>query len=224
MIIYGASGHGKVVEDIVEAMGQEVTCFVDANAALHAVHGIRVVQAVPAGDEPLLIAIGDNATRKRIATALRVPFATAVHPAAIVSPRVDLGEGTVVMAGAIVQADARIGHHCIVNTGASVDHECRLGDFVHISPHATLCGNVSVGEGTWVGAGAVVIQGVRLGRWAVIGAGAVITADVPDFSVAVGNRPRKLIRGYYKRFFTEEADTDTPQATRTGADAPTSKA
>lgn len=209
MIIYGASGHGKVVQDIAEAMGQDVTCFVDQNAALHAVHGIPVVQAVPEGDEPLLIAIGDNATRKRIAHTLHAPFATAVHPAALVSPRAEIAEGSVVMAGAIIQSDAIIGRHCIVNTGASVDHECRLGDYVHISPHATLCGNVSVGEGTWVGAGAVVIQGIRLGRWAVVGAGAVVTADVPDFSVIVGNRPRKLIRGYYKRFFTEEGQPDT---------------
>lgn len=198
MIIYGASGHGKVIEDIVEAMGQRVTCFVDDNASLHEVHDIPVVRSSDSYDEPLIIAIGNNATRKRIAESINAHYATAVHPKAIISPRATIGEGSVVMAGAIVQTDAVIGRHCIINTGVSVDHECQIGDYVHLSPHSTLCGNVHVGEGSWIGAGSTVIQGISIGKWVVVGAGSVITEDIPDYALVFGNRPYVLKKDYYK--------------------------
>lgn len=199
MIIYGASGHGKVVEDIVEAMGQKVSCFVDDNQSVDSVHGIPVIHRYQPTAEPVIIAIGSNATRKRLAEKLEAHYAIAVHPSAVVSPRANIGDGTVVMAGAIVQTDAVIGNHCIINTGASVDHECRIGNFAHLSPHATLCGNVAVGEGTWIGAGATIIQGIHIGKWAVVGAGSVITNDVPDYALVLGNRQFTIKEDYYKQ-------------------------
>lgn len=210
MIIYGASGHGKVIEDIVLQGGGSVSCFVDDNAALTELHGIPVRHAIPAGsNEPLLIAIGSNATRKRVAAKLDgARFATAVHPAAILSPRATIGEGTIVMAAAILQTDVAVGQHCIINTGASVDHECRLADYVHLSPHATLCGNVTVGEGTWVGAAATVIQGIHIGRWCVIGAGSVITHDIPDYTLVAGSRQYVIKKDYYKQKITETLNRD----------------
>lgn len=203
MIIYGASGHGKVVADLAHAAGITVTCFADDNDALDSVDGIMVRHGMTEFREPVVIAIGDNATRRRIALRLPATFATAIHPTAIVSPRAAIGEGTVVMAGAIVQADATIGRHSIVNTGTSVDHECRIGDFTHLSPHATLCGNVTVGEGTWVGAGATVIQGITIGRWCVVGAGSVITRDIPDCTLVAGNRQYVIKKDYYKQKITD---------------------
>lgn len=185
--LYGASGHAKVVVDIVEAMGVRVAGLIDDDERVRELLGIPVLHSYDGGS-PLIVSIGSNPIRKQLAESVDARFATAVHPSAVVSPRASVGEGTVVMQGAVVQSDARIGRHCIVNTCASVDHECRIGDYVHISPHAALCGNVTVGEGTWVGAGATVIQGVRIGRWCMIGAGSVVTRDVPDGWLAVGNR------------------------------------
>lgn len=189
--LFGASGHGKVIMDIIRANGDEVGCFYD-DMPKGEMAGVRVVETgSSAVDAPVIVSIGDNMARKRVVSRLNVEFASAVHPAAVVSPSSKISEGTVVMQGAIVQADAQIGRHCIINTGASVDHDCRIGDFVHISPHATLCGNVEVGEGTWIGAGAVVIQGIRIGKWSVIGAGSVVVKDIPDGVVASGNPCRE---------------------------------
>lgn len=185
--LYGAGGHAKVVLDILAACGVQVPAIVDGNPALDQLKGIPVVHEW-ADMSPLIIAIGGNAVRKKIAEELPASFGTAIHPSAVVSPCAEIGEGTVVMQNATVQADARIGRHCIVNTASSIDHECQFGDYVHVSPHATLCGNVRVGEGTWIGAGATVIQGVSIGRWSVVGAGTVVTHDIPDGVIAVGNK------------------------------------
>ena len=188
MYLYGAGGHAKVILDILEAQGYEVTGVVDDNPALTEFMGKPVLHGVKEVS-PVIISIGINGTRRKVVEKLNptTVYGTAIHPIAIVSPHATIEEGTVVMQGAIVQTGTQIGKHCIINTGASVDHDCVLENFVHISPHATLCGDVKVGEGTWIGAGAVVIQGIRIGKNCVIGAGSVVCKDVPDGVKAYGN-------------------------------------
>ncbi len=187
MFLYGASGHGKVIKDILQARNMPFEGFIDDNPQIDSLCGAPVFHSTENVDE-VIVSIGVNATRKKIVEKLNCHYPIAIHPSAVCSDSVSIGEGTVVMAGVIINSESIIGKHCIVNTGASVDHECCLGDFVHISPHATLCGNVSVGEGSWIGAGSTIIQGVKVGRWCVIGAGSVVTKDIPDGYLAVGNR------------------------------------
>lgn len=193
MYLYGASGHGKVIKEILDSQGIFVNGFIDDNPNINHIIGLPVKHTIEKKD-CIIISIGDNKTRKRISERIECRIAKAAfHSTAIISKSVTLGIGTVVMAGAIVNAESIIGEHCIINTGASVDHDCRIDNYVHISPHATLCGNVNVGEGSWIGAGAIIIQGVKIGRWCVIGAGSVITKDIPDNHLAVGNRLKKIV-------------------------------
>lgn len=188
MILYGASGHCRVVIDIVEALGLHIDYIVDDNLDLHELLGYEVRRNSGVYDEAL-ITIGQNWTRKHVVDRLKVNrYLTAVHPTAIISPHASIGYGTVVMQGAIVQSSAKIGNHCIVNTGASVGHDVELGDFVHVASHATITGGAVIGEGTWIGAGAVIRQGVHIGAWTMIGAGSVVVDDIPDGVVAFGNK------------------------------------
>lgn len=186
--LFGASGHAKVVMDIIAAQGDTAGVLYDDAPHCATLHGHTVLKASDHAPEgPLVISIGSNRVRKMIAERHALRYATALHPGAIVASSAGIGCGSVVMQGAIIQSDASIGDHCIVNSGASVDHDCRIGNFVHLSPHSTLCGNVTVGEGTWIGAGATVIQGINIGRWCTIGAGAVVVRDIPDGATAYGN-------------------------------------
>lgn len=191
MYLYGASGHAKVIMDILKSLNLPIEGLIDDNLKLHEVCGIPVFHENK-GFSPLIISIGNNSIRKKIASHLHVEFGTVVHPTAILSPSVRIGEGSVVMQGAILQAEVEVGRHCIINTGASVDHEGVIGDYVHLSPHVTLCGNVHVGEGTWIGAGATVIQGVKIGKWCIVGAGTLVRHDIPDGVMVVGNDCRMV--------------------------------
>lgn len=187
MYLYGASGHAKVIMDILRANNETIEALFDDDESVTRLLDSPVLRSSEV-QGPLIISIGNNEVRCKLASSLTVPFGKAIHPSAIVSEYATVEEGSVVMQGAIIQSGVNIGKHCIINTGASVDHECTIEDFVHISPHSTLCGNVSVGEGTWIGAGSVVIPGVKIGKWSIIGAGSVVTKDIPDRVLAVGNR------------------------------------
>lgn len=192
--LFGASGHAKVIKDIIDAQGDVVGCLYDDNPHCADIHGKPVYKASETDVKgSLVISIGSNRVRKLISERYQLVYAIAIHPKAIVSPTVTIGEGTVVMHGAIIQSDAKIGRHCIINTGASVDHECQIGDYVHISPHVTLCGNVHVGEGSWIGAGTIIIPGIKIGKWCTIGAGSVVINDIPDYTTAVGNPCKRIL-------------------------------
>lgn len=189
--LFGASGHAKVVMDIIDAQGDKVACLYDDNPHFDDIHGKRVVKASTYDIEgPMIISIGSCRVRKLISERYNVEFATAIHPKSIISDYVEIGEGTVIMPGAIINADVKVGRHCIINTKASIDHECTIGDFVHLAPGATLSGNVEVGECSWVGVGACVKQGIKIGKNCMIGAGAVVVKDIPDNSTAYGNPAR----------------------------------
>jgi acetyltransferase EpsM len=196
MYLYGASGHSKVIIDILKQQQVVVEAVLDDTPKSDFIYGIPVVKAseiILDAEAVLMVSIGNNAFRKRIAESLNVRFYTAIHSSAVVSPETILGTGTVVMPNAVINAFSTLGKHCIVNSGAIVEHDCILENYVHISPNAALAGGVSVGEGTQIGIGTSVIQGIKIGKWATIGAGTVIIEDVPDYAVVVGN-PGKIIK------------------------------
>lgn len=191
MYLYGASGHGRVIKEIVEAQGGSVSGFIDDNASLSSYDGVPVAHNSE-GASPMIVSIGSNAVRKKVVEKLNCKFGVAIHPTAVVSPSAEIGEGTVIMAGAIINAGAKIGKHCIINTGASVDHECVVGDYAHIAPHATLCGLVHVGEGTLMGVGSCAIPCIKIGSWSTVGAGSAVVRDVEDGATVIGVPAKRI--------------------------------
>ena len=195
IILNGGGGHAKVVLDVLLSHGIIVPAIVDEKFTgdLYGVPRMKEYDPSFEPDACFIIAIGDNAIRKRVVESTKHRFANAIHNSAIISSKVTIGLGNMILHGAIVQAQTKIGNHVIINTGAQVDHDCVVEDYAHIAPGVVLCGSVSVGEGTLVGAGSTVIPGKKIGKWATIGAGAVVVSDIPDFAIAVGN-PARIIK------------------------------
>ena len=193
MYLFGASGHGKVIKEIIEANGGQVEAFVDDNKEVNECAGLPVLHDAM-GLSPMIVSIGINRIRKVIVERLSslslqpstLSFPTAIHPSAVVSSSAMIGQGTVVMAGAVINADTVVGRHCIVNTGATVDHDCVIEDYCHIAPGVHISGGTHVGEGTWIGVGSCVIQYLNIGKNCMIGAGSVVVKDIPDNVTAFG--------------------------------------
>jgi len=196
IFLRGAGSQAKVILEILEVLKQDCAGIFDDNPDIKDVLGYPVLgswdPALMSEDAKMILAIGNNAVRRKMAETMGCEWATAIHPSANISTRCSIDPGTVVMAGVSINTCAVIGSHAIINTNASVDHDCKVGDYVHISPNAALAGHVTVGEGTHIGIGSSVKQGVKIGRWSVIGAGTVVIRDVPDNVVVVGNPGRIL--------------------------------
>ncbi|MGL5741953.1 MAG: acetyltransferase [Legionella sp.] len=203
LAILGASGHGKVVADAALHSGwSHVVFFDDRWPELQRIGNWDVVGDTAAllvnssAYDAVIVAIGANTTRLQKINALidaGIPLATIVHPAAIISPYVEIELGTVVSAGAIINIDCSVGKGCIINTGATVDHDCKLGDGVHISPGAHLAGNVHVSHLSWVGIGSSIRQKISIGSEVIVGAGAAVVTNVHDNCTVVGV-PARVIK------------------------------
>ena len=201
IFVFGASGHAKVVIDVIERQSLfTVACLVDDDASLwgNQIYGYKVVggrgEISSSKAKRGIVAIGNNAARSAVADWLKsngYELITAVHPSAQIARGVSLGNGTVVMAGAIINSDTVIGQNVIVNTQAGVDHDCVVGNGVHLAPKVTLCGTVRIDDLAFIGAGATVIPNLSIGRESIVGAGATVLKNVPPHTSVVGT-PAKI--------------------------------
>ena len=194
LVIIGASGHGKVIADIAVKNGYEEIVFLDDDESIKECAGFPVVGKSCEATRMLgdkIVAIGNAKIRERIQSELE-NVVTLIHPAAVISRRVEISEGSVVMAGVVINSDAVIGKGCIINTGASVDHDCKIEDFAHISVGAHVAGTCCISRRTWIGAGATVSNNVNICGDCMIGAGAVVIKDIDKPGTYVGIPARKI--------------------------------
>ena len=188
LVIIGASGHGKVIADIAIRNGYEDIVFLDDDQNVKECVGFPVIGKTSKAKEidgDKIVAIGNPKVRERIQEEISRVI-TLIHPNAVISRRVEIGEGSVVMAGAVINSDAVIGKGCIINTGASVDHDCVICDFTHVSVGAHVAGTCHIGERTWIGAGATVSNNVNICSDCMVGAGAVVIKDIDKPGTYVG--------------------------------------
>jgi sugar O-acyltransferase (sialic acid O-acetyltransferase NeuD family) len=200
--IVGYSGHAYVVVDIFLNAGRLVTAYCDAEEkTLNPYHltylgkESEVISKLKKFD--YFACVGHNGIREKIHTQLSQYLGNpinAIHPSAVISASVKMGNGIMIAANSTLNPMVEIGNGVVCNTSSTIDHECIIGDFSFIAPGAVLCGNVKVGRSTFIGANAVIRQGIIIGNNVIIGAGTVVIRDIPDNSTVIGNPARKLVK------------------------------
>jgi len=198
LVIFGASGHAKVVIDAAEKMGLfKIIGIVDDNPKASEVFeykflgGREVLSDLKKkhSDLECFVAVGNNKHRREIANWLRsegFKIPTIIHPSSIHGKNVILGSGTVCMAGSIINPQTIIHEDVILNTNSSIDHDCEIAAGVHVAPGVAICGGVKIGEQSLVGVGARIAPTMTVGDRVTIGAGAVVVTHISDGSIVFG--------------------------------------
>lgn len=210
ILIFGSSGHAKVISEILERLNYEIVGYIDSFASV----GFKVLDYKVLGDEYLLddpvkkfgtnevvIAVGENSSRFKVFKRLQkinkeLEFPSIIAPSANVSKRAIIGRGTIIMNQVVVNSESSIGNFVILNTASVVEHECVIGDYASLAPGVLFGGNVCVGKKSFIGIGARIIQKVKIGGESVIGAGATVVRDIPTKVLAAGI-PAKIIKRNY---------------------------
>ncbi|XPV76208.1 MAG: acetyltransferase [Desulfovibrio sp.] len=207
ILIYGASGHGSVVLDIVEKSGQyTVAGFIDDGAAAdennREFYGYPILGGIDTlcdilqkRDVAVVMGIGSIPSRKVLVEKIlsAVPdcqFPPVIHPTAVIARDVQVGQGTVICANAVLNTAANVGEFCIINTAAVIEHDCSVGNWSMINPNAALGGNTHIGEQCQVCLGASIIHGINVGDNSTVASGATCVRDVPENTVVMGTPAR----------------------------------
>lgn len=203
VIIIGASGHARVIADIIKESKDKLVGFLDDNQDIQGnkIYEDKIVLGTISKkdiekykDCYFIIGIGSNNIRKIISNKYQnLKWYTAIHPKAVIGSEVSIGEGTAIMAGTVINTGTKVGKHCIINTCSSLDHDNLIEDYVHISPGSHLAGTVKIGKKTWICSGVTIINNIIIGENNVIGAGATVIKNIEEDNGAyVGVPIRKI--------------------------------
>lgn len=200
VIIIGSGGHAKVVIDILlEMKDVEIIGLTSNNLYAGTLFaGFKVI-----GDDKILtkylnkdylIAIGiggyrNNNSREKIYKRIKqlgFQFINAIHPRAIISRTVILGEAIVIYPGVVVNSDVQIGNNTIIATGSTIDHETLVGNNVLISAGVTIGAYSIIEDNSLLALGSKIISGIKIGMNAIVAAGAVVVKDVLEYESVFG--------------------------------------
>ena len=201
ILIYGASGHSKMIVDIILKNNQyNIIGFIDSYKPINTeIYGYKVIGNLDSLAKlieehtivGIVIAVGDNFLRLNaynniVNIAPKIEFIPVIHPSAVLANDVVIPKGTVLMASTIINANAKIGEFCILNSKSSLGHDSMMSDFSSLASGATTGGNVCIGFCSAISLEVTIIQNVSIGDYTVIGAGSLVLNDVEDYKKAFG--------------------------------------
>ena len=209
VVIVGAGGFAREVLDITQAFDPRQVPYQVRGYVVDQQYGTSgtIINGKPilgdidwlaehANEFSVICCVGAPQHRRNLVIRVKelgCRFCNIIHPLALLTPWISLGEGVVITAGCILTNQIKIGNHVHVNLDCTIGHDSVLEDFVTLAPGVHVSGNVNLGEGCYVGTGANIIENIRVGSWSIIGAGSTIVDDVPPNTTVVGC-PGKVIK------------------------------
>jgi sugar O-acyltransferase (sialic acid O-acetyltransferase NeuD family) len=203
VVVIGAGGFGREVLDVIDACNQmgdglyePLGFIVDAAYGMPGtlVNGLPILggfEWLEKNSSKVFVTCGVGAPHQRFHLVERAQdagcsFFSVIHPSAILTRWVQIGQGVVITAGAIVANQIQIGNHVHINPDCTIGHDTVLRDFASVAPGTHVSGNVVIGCGSYIGTGANILEKLYIGEWSIIGAGSTIIKDVPANSTVVG--------------------------------------
>ncbi|SDI44287.1 acetyltransferase [Winogradskyella thalassocola] len=202
ILIYGASGHAKMIIDIIHRNNKhKIIGFLDSYKPRNKdIFGYKIIgnlDTLPTLIEQhniqgIVIAVGDNSNRQKAYNNIskitsNLEFVPIVHPSAIIARDVVISEGAVVMPSVVINANAKIGRFTILNTMSSLGHDSVMSDFSSLASGATIGGNVNIGLCSAICLKTTIIQNISVGDHTIIGAASLVVKSIGDLKKAFGS-------------------------------------
>lgn len=140
-----------------------------------------------------VIAVADGEVKEKLSSKLNnIEWVNLIHPSAVVSNHIKIGEGNIICAGVVINPETTVGDHCHVNIGSTIGHDVFFHDYVTVMPGCRISGNVTLEYKSMVGTGATIIQGLTIEENVVLGAGTVVTKNTEPNTTYIGIPSKKV--------------------------------
>ncbi|MCP4914375.1 MAG: acetyltransferase [Oligoflexia bacterium] len=196
--IIGDGGHAKVLKDCCELYKVEAKFISLKESSNPNINESDFLKLADENEVNVILGIGStnlNSNRDKIiekySNHKNIRFTTLVHPTAIISRDVVIGNGSYIGAGAILCPNSKVGNHCIINTGAIIEHDSIIKNYTHVACGSVCLGASTVGENSLIGANATILQACSFPGQSVLGAGSVLTKTQTEEGLYVGSPAKK---------------------------------
>lgn len=141
------------------------------------------------------IVVGIGIPRIRRTVVRKLPattrYETLIHPSAIISPWVEIGEGSIICGGCILTCNIKLGQQVHLNLHTTVGHDCVIGSYVTTAPGTNISGTCTIGDSVYFGTSSATKQGISIIENTVIGMGAMVTKNIEEQGTYVGIPAKK---------------------------------
>lgn len=200
IVIIGNGSYAKMMNQYLKISGFHGACAYAVDACCISepeLDGIEVIsldrlrEQFPCEKYDLIMGIGYaqmSQIRKRIFEQCKswgYHFENYIHPTAIISPDVQIGEGNNILEGVIIEAGATIGNANLFFGGSMVGHESRIGNYNTFAGKSMIAGVVTVENNCFLGVSSAVKDHVVLHDYVLLGAMAYGYKDMEEYSVVV---------------------------------------
>jgi len=121
-------------------------------------------------------------------------FPNVIHPSAIISNSVKIGEGNIITQNVIISVDVIIGNFNTINLSSTVGHDVKIENFNVINPGTNISGAVVMNSNNLIGTNSTILQYLHIGSNCTIGAGSMVSKQVNDGETIIGNPGRVMRR------------------------------
>jgi sugar O-acyltransferase (sialic acid O-acetyltransferase NeuD family) len=115
-----------------------------------------------------------------------------IHPQAIVSPDLVIGDNCFISEGVICRPFLTIGNDVLIMPGAVIGHDTVIKDHCFIGNRAVVMGAVTMEPFCFVGPNATILEAVTVARECLIGGGVVILENTKEKEVYKAPAPVRL--------------------------------
>lgn len=115
-------------------------------------------------------------------------FGNYIHPTAVISKNVTLGEGNAIFEKVLLQESVVLGNCNILFGNNMIGHESKLGDFNLVAGSVTVAGCVTIGNNCFFGVSSTVRDHVVVEDYVLVGAAAYCGKNAEAYSVLAAPR------------------------------------
>jgi len=202
--IIGAGTYGEVMHELAEECGYKVVAFFDDDKNKHGdfINGVNIENSFSSLktdfflNKNFIVAIGNNKIRQNLMESIKSKGGktpTIIHPRAIISKSVNIGDGSYIQANAVIWSYVSLGKYNIISPNVVVAHHTKTGDACLISTLSGIGASIDIEDCVFIGMGSTIVTGVKkISKDSLVGAGAVVLKDIEDSGVYAGVPAKRI--------------------------------